>query len=100
MVMLRIPPAGAPRLAPTIAAVGLSLTGAGKSGSAEGDDHLPGVLAAQQTEEGVGAVLDALDDRLAVLQLARVQPAGHFLDELLLEVGVVADEHALEPQPL
>ena len=45
-------------------------------------------------------VLDALDDGLAVLELAPSDPAADLLDELGLEVVVVADDEAAQGQPL
>ena len=40
----------------------------------EPDQHLPGVLALEQAEEGVGRVLQAVDDRLARLDRAAREP--------------------------
>src|SRR5690606_13703362 len=60
------------------------------------DDHLSGVVAAQDPEERLEVVLDALDDGLPVLQLARADPGADLLDELRLQVVVVADQEALD----
>ena len=58
------------------------------------------VFSPRRTEEGVEAVLDALDDGLVVLELTGGEPAGDLLHELRLQVGVVADEETLDAQPL
>ena len=56
----------------------LALSGVG----ADLDEHLADVVAAQQADEGVRHVLDPVDDRLAVAQLAVADPAADLVDEL------------------
>src|SRR3989442_880900 len=58
------------------------------------DEHLAEVLAAQQADERLGRLLEALDDVLAVLQLALAQPARAVGEELRHPVGVIADDEA------
>src|SRR5690606_195969 len=74
---------------------GAALVVAGRAVPSELDDHLSGVVAAQDPEERLEVVLDALDDGLPVLQLARADPGADLLDELRLQVVVVADQEAL-----
>src|SRR6267143_4071500 len=59
-------------------------------------EHLADVMAAQQPDERLGSLLEALDDVLAVLQLALAQPAATVCEELRPPVGVVADEEAAD----
>src|SRR2546426_11179441 len=56
------------------------------------DEHLAEVLAAEQADERLGRLLEALDDVLAVLQLALAQPARAVGEELRSE------EHTSELQ--
>src|SRR6267143_4142050 len=60
------------------------------------DEHLAGVLAAQQPDQRLRRLLQALHDVLAVLQLALAQPAPTVGEELRQPVGVIADEEATD----
>src|SRR5882724_4842944 len=60
------------------------------------DEHLAGVLAAQQPDQRLWRLLQALHDVLAVLQLALAQPARAIGEELRQPVGVIADEEATD----
>src|SRR2546427_415692 len=60
------------------------------------DEHLAEVLAAEQADERLGRLLEALDDVLAVLQLALAQPARAVGEELRHPVGVIADDEAAD----
>src|SRR6266403_939531 len=60
------------------------------------DEHLAGVLAAQQPDQRLRRLLQALHDVLAVLQLALAQPARAIGEELRQPVGVIADEEATD----
>src|SRR2546425_10110848 len=76
------------------AAVGV--TSAPRAILADLDEHLAEVPAAQQADERLGRLLEALDDVLAVLQLALAQPARAVGEELRHPVGVVADDEAAD----
>src|SRR4051794_35083951 len=78
------------------------LTGSGglrRTGS-EADEHLAGVGAVEQAEEGRGGVVDAVDDGLFCSEGACGEPACGALGVLGGEVLVVADEEAAEGQAL
>ena len=63
-------------------------------------EHLPDVLPAKKTEERMRRVLDPLDDRLAILEAPVAHPLARLAGELAEAVEVVADDVALESQPL
>src|SRR5947209_19851702 len=58
------------------------------------DEHLAGVLAAQQPDQCLRRLLQALHDVLAVFQLALAQPARTIGEELRQPACVIADEEA------
>src|SRR5438309_1388615 len=60
------------------------------------DEHLAGVLAAQQPDERLRRLLQTLHDVLAILQLALAQPPPTIGEELRQPVGVIADEEATD----
>ena len=61
----------------------------------EPDQHLADVVAAEQAEERVRHVLEAVDDRLARLDRAARDPAAHLAVELAQARQIVDDDEAL-----
>ena len=64
------------------------------------DQHLAEILAAQQADEGARRLVDALDDVLAVLELAAPDPLAHLAARRAVALGEVGDDEALRPHPL
>ena len=59
------------------------------------DELFANVLALEQPQEGLGSVLDALSDGLAVADLAGLDPAPEPVGDVIEAVLVVADDETL-----
>ncbi|EAU66540.1 conserved hypothetical protein [Stigmatella aurantiaca DW4/3-1] len=64
--------------------------------------HLPGVVAAQQADEGLGGLVQPLHHRLHLLHLLLAEPAPHVAQEVRAPVlvALIADDEALEREAL
>src|SRR5215469_10750360 len=65
----------------------------------EPNEHLAGVLAFEETDEGRGRILDAVPDRLLPLELARFRPRAHLTQEFRRHVHIVGDDKAFDGEP-
>jgi hypothetical protein len=64
------------------------------------DEHLARVVALEQAHEGLGRVLDSVDNRLAALELALPDPVRHVFDRLAVLLGIVKHNEALHARTL
>ena len=70
------------------------------SRSSEAYEHLAGVTAAKQVDEGAGSMVDAVDDGLGVDDRAVAQPGADVGDHVGLAIGVIDDDEAAQGEPL
>lgn len=61
------------------------------------DKHLASVLALEQLHKSFRCALDAMDNRLAALKLALLDPLRHILNSLAVLLGIVKHNKALHP---
>src|ERR1700730_807184 len=66
----------------------------------EADQQFAEIPALQQADEGFGRVVEAVDDVLAVSELAALDQRRYHRAELGLAVALVADDEALDLEPL
>src|SRR5262245_1737067 len=69
-------------------------------GSCQLDQHLAEILAAQQADEGAWRLVEALDDVLAVFELARLDPFAELAACRPIALGEVGDDEALRAHAL
>jgi 6-phospho-beta-glucosidase len=86
-------------LHPLVASLGAARALAAAAGL-EADDHLAGVVAAEQVDEGGRGLVQAVDDGLGVEELALAQPAADVGDHGGRPVLVVGDDEAAQGEAL
>src|ERR1700730_14810210 len=64
---------------------------------ADANDQTAGPPTLQQVDEGLGGVFKAVDDVLARLDPALLEPGIHLQEEFAVAMAIVGDEKALHP---